>query len=273
MEEASISRGARVLNALAVLATVFLIGAALFVARMNVRAGRGDWTGAWRLAAVAVVAQLITWAFNDPHVGNPSLEVNRFFSSIGEALFAGGLLFVMYLAVEPAVRRYWPDGLLGWTRLLQGRFVDARVGRDVLIGLAAGALMQALIVARDPLQWMLGAHYPAAVVREHPLLRRARTTSLGFFVVAASAFQAVFSAMWCIFTIVGLKRLIGRMWMVGVAAIAGVHVPGRPRSVRGRAWPTVDQLHRRDRGRGRPDGRRDSGRAARDDGVLFREPT
>ena len=118
-----------------------------------------------------MVAQLITWAFNDPHVGNPSLEVNRFFSSIGEALFAGGLLFVMYLAVEPAVRRYWPDGLLGWTRLLQGRFVDARVGRDVLIGLATGALMQVLIVARDPLQWMLGAHYPAAVVREHPLLR------------------------------------------------------------------------------------------------------
>ena len=216
MEEASISRGARVLNALAVLATVFLIAASLFVARMNVRAGRGDWTGAWRLAAVAAVAQLITWAFNDPHVGNPSLEVSRFFSSIGEALFAGGLLFVMYLVVEPAVRRYWPDGLLGWTRLLQGRFVDARVGRDVLVGLAAGALMRALVVARDPLQWMLGAHYPAAAFGNTRYFEGTHYV-LGLF-VSLLAFQAVFSAMWCVLTIVGLKRLIGRMWMVGVAA-------------------------------------------------------
>jgi hypothetical protein len=216
MEEARISREARVLNALAVLATVLLIGAAVLVARMNVRAGRGDWKGAWRLAGVAVVGQLITWAFNDPHIGNPNLEVNRFFDSIGEALFSGGLLFVMYLAVEPSVRRYWPDGLLGWTRLLQGRFVDARVGRDVLIGLATGALMQMLISARDPLQWAFGATYPAAAFGNTRYFEGTHYV-LGFF-SSLIAVQAVFTAMWCIFAIVGLKRLLTRMWLVGIAA-------------------------------------------------------
>jgi Protein kinase domain len=216
MDEAPVGRGARQLNAFASMATAFLILAALFVARMNVRAGRGDWTGAWRLAAVAVVGQLITWAFNDPHMGNPSMEVNRFFSSIGEALFAGGLLFVMYLAVEPAVRRYWPDSLLGWTRLLRGRFVDARVGRDVLVGLAAGALTQLLLSARDPLQGLAGAHYPAATFGNTRYFEGSRYV-LGYF-ASILAFQAVFNAMWCIFAIVGLKRLFKGMWLVGVAA-------------------------------------------------------
>jgi serine/threonine-protein kinase len=226
MEEAAVSRGARVLNALAVLATVFLIVCSVLVARINLRAGRGDWKGAWRLAAVAVTAQLVTWAFNDPHVGNPAVEVGRFFSSVGEALFAGALLFVMYLAVEPAVRRYWPDGLLGWTRLLQGRFIDARVGRDVLIGLAAGATMQLLITARDPLQWALGAQYPAASFGNTRYFEGVRYV-LGY-ASSIFGFQAVFTAMWCIFAIVGLKRLLKSMWLVGIAsAVAFTLIAGR----------------------------------------------
>jgi hypothetical protein len=163
-----------------------------------------------------VVAQLVTWAFNDPHVGNPALEVNRFFASIGESLFAGALLFAMHLAVEPAVRKYWPDSLLGWTRLLQGRLVDPQVGRDVLIGLAAGALMQALMTARDPLQWWLGAQYPAASFGNTRYFEGTHYV-LGYFSSVVGS-QAVFTAMWCIFTIVGLKRLLNREWIAAVLA-------------------------------------------------------
>ncbi len=217
MEEAPVGRGARLLNALAVSATVFLIASALFVSRLNVRAGRGDWTGAWRLAAVALAGQLLAWAFNDPHVGNPTLEVTRFFASIGESLFAAGLLFVMYLAVEPAVRRYWPDGLLGWTRLLQGRVLDARVARDILIGLAAGATMQVVIDLREPMQQLAGVHVPAVSFGNTRYFEGARYV-VGFL-FSLVGFQAVFSAMWCIFAIVGLKRLFGRTPLVFVLAV------------------------------------------------------
>ena len=161
-------------------------------------------------------AQLLTWAFNDPHVGDPSLEVGRFFSSIGESLFAGGLLFVMYLAVEPAVRKYWPDSLLGWTRLLQGRFVDARVARDILFGLGAGSLTQLLITVRDPIQFVFGAHYPAASFANTRYFEGVRYV-IGFL-SSIVAFQSIFNAMWCIFAIVGLKRVVGRTWGVGVLA-------------------------------------------------------
>ena len=58
----------------------------------------------------------------------------------------------MYLALEPAVRRYWPDSLLGWTRLLQGQILDARVGRDVLIGVAGGATIFLLLSLQWPIQ-------------------------------------------------------------------------------------------------------------------------
>ena len=46
----------------------------------------------------------------------------------------GVMLWVVYIALEPYVRKFWPDSLLGWSRLLAGHIRDPRVGRDVLIG-------------------------------------------------------------------------------------------------------------------------------------------
>jgi hypothetical protein len=39
-----------------------------------------------------------------------------------------------YMALEPYVRRFWPNVLVTWTRLLHGRWCDPRVGRDLLMG-------------------------------------------------------------------------------------------------------------------------------------------
>jgi serine/threonine-protein kinase len=40
----------------------------------------------------------------------------------------------MYLALEPYVRRRWPWRVVAWNRLLEGRFRDPLVGRDLLLG-------------------------------------------------------------------------------------------------------------------------------------------
>jgi hypothetical protein len=216
MEQRSEGAGIRYLNIVVEVATMGLLAGALFLARKNTRAGRGDLKGAQRLAIAAVFAQLIAWAFNDPHVGNPSQEVNRFFESLGESLFAGGILYVMHLAVEPAMRRYWPDSLLGWTRLLRGEIVDARVGRDALFGIASGSLISLLIYARAPLNHLFGAHYPVASFGNTRYFEGLHYV-VGFL-ASVMVFQTVFSAMWFILTIVGLKRLFKRKWLVGVAA-------------------------------------------------------
>ena len=216
MQEPPVSQGMRLLTGVNLAFFLLLLVVALVVSRKNVRAGRGDHPGAIRLFAVAAVGQLITWAFNDPHGADPSTELNRFFSSIGEALFAGGMLYVMYLALEPAVRRYWPDSLLGWTRLLHGEVVDARVGRDVLVGLAGGALIVLLFGVRWPLQAALGYTGPIAEAANLRVFE-----GPGYIVGLYSstfAFQAMFNAMWCVFAVVGLRRLLKRPWLVAVTA-------------------------------------------------------
>ena len=153
---------------------------------------------------------------NDPHVGNPAQEINRFFESLGEALFAGGVLYVMHLAVEPAMRRHWPNSLLGWTRLLRGEIVDARVGRDMLFGLAAGASITLLIFARDPLNHLAGAHCTPVSFGNTRYFEGLHYV-IGFL-FSLLVFQTVFNAMWCILTIVGLMRLFKKLWIVGIAA-------------------------------------------------------
>jgi serine/threonine-protein kinase len=50
-------------------------------------------------------------------------------------------VWILYLAIEPYIRRHWPDMLVSWTRLLGGRWRDPLVGRDVLLGTAIGALV------------------------------------------------------------------------------------------------------------------------------------
>jgi hypothetical protein len=135
---------------------------------------------------------------------------------VGEALFAGGLLYVMYLALEPSVRRYWPDSLLGWTRLVHGQIVDARVGRDVLSGLAGGAVILVLFGIRWPLQAAFGHDGPAVEVSNLRVFEGPGYV-LGIF-SSLLAFQATFNAMWCVFAIVGLMRLLKRKWLVAVTA-------------------------------------------------------
>ena len=52
------------------------------------------------------------------------------------ATFFATLVWTVYLALEPFVRRYWPQTLISWTRILSGRMQDGAVGRDVLVGSA-----------------------------------------------------------------------------------------------------------------------------------------
>jgi hypothetical protein len=73
------------------------------------------------------------------HSANPNIEAPQIFGALSFGAFTGGMVWVYYLAIEPYARRFWPDALLGWTRLLSGRIRDPRVGRELLIGLACGA--------------------------------------------------------------------------------------------------------------------------------------
>ena len=74
------------------------------------------------------------------HAANPGVEIAQMYGALAFGALTGGMMWIYYLAIEPYARRFWPDALLGWTRLLSGHIRDPRVGRELLIGLACGAV-------------------------------------------------------------------------------------------------------------------------------------
>jgi serine/threonine-protein kinase len=101
-------------------------------ARRNVRRGRGDRAGARRIAAVAFVAATLTFVLRD------AAPLHRLVMGLQFSGLHGMTAWLVYLALEPFVRRRWPRLLIGWSRLLSGQWRDAMVGRDILIGATAG---------------------------------------------------------------------------------------------------------------------------------------
>jgi serine/threonine-protein kinase len=132
-----------------------LLTAAL-MARRNVRLGRGDKAGAHRLARYMASLMAVVWMVNADHVFDLNGELTLVARGLGMALLLGAAMFTLYLALEPLVRRRWPQALISWTRVLAGRWRDPLVGRDVLLGTAAGMLMALLIAVAQRIPAWLG---------------------------------------------------------------------------------------------------------------------
>ena len=108
--------------------------AGVLLAWHNLRLGRGDRRGAARLALFVFVVSEINWVAGTHHVPEIGPEFNNFMEGLASSLVFMGLCWVMYIALEPLVRRRWPSRIVSWTRFLAGDFRDPLVGRDVLIG-------------------------------------------------------------------------------------------------------------------------------------------
>jgi Protein kinase domain len=128
----------------------------VLLARRNVKLGRGDRRGAFRAAAALFVLLLTAWLLGDRHVPAFGIEIEMFFTAVGIALFGAAVLWLTYLGLEPYVRRFSPDSLIGWTRLLAGSWRDPRVGRDVVIGVSAGVLMTIIVASHNLIPTLAG---------------------------------------------------------------------------------------------------------------------
>jgi serine/threonine protein kinase len=115
---------------------VFVISA--IVARRNLRLGRSNRAGAFHVAVFAVVVEMIAWFLQAEHVPFLEGETRRWFDAAAFSMFEGLQMWIFYLALEPAVRRFWPDGLISWNRLIAGGWRDPLVGWHVLCGIGSG---------------------------------------------------------------------------------------------------------------------------------------
>jgi hypothetical protein len=115
-----------------------LIASLAAMARHNVRVGRGDRKGAFRVAMVMLVVVALASNLQRRWGTDLGYVWGVLILGQGNPLFLAIAAWLYYLGLEPYVRRRWPHLLVTSARLLDGRWRDPLVGRSVLIGVTTG---------------------------------------------------------------------------------------------------------------------------------------
>ena len=155
---------------------------ALVMARRNFRLKRVDRQGAFWAAAVMFTLAMVQWTLEARQVGDFTSWQDRFFTAVAISMLQAGRLWIFYLALEPTVRRFWPEGLISWTRLVSGDWRDPLVGWHILAGVACGVIVNGTLVLIRLTPLILGKGPP----------RPARTRSISSPAAACSR------ARWCV---------------------------------------------------------------------------
>jgi serine/threonine protein kinase len=126
----------------AILGMVVLGG--LIMARRNMALGRADGQGAVRVGFLYLACVLGGWLINTSFLWTMPTARSMFVVFLGTVTYWLVILMVTYLALEPYFRRRWPHRLSAWNRLMAGRYRDPLVGRDILLGVMAGLVINGL---------------------------------------------------------------------------------------------------------------------------------
>ena len=197
------------------LLAILFVGGPL-LARRNLRLGRGDRRGATRLVGFLFLLQALWWVLSAHHV--PTFgELWLLFEFLGSTTVVCGLVWVVYVGLEPYARRLWPDGMIAWSRLLAGRLRDPLLGRDILIGAAVGVVLQ--------LWWIL---YDVLVRWASLLPRTPEQGSLASLVglrqtlgqLSNEIFQSIYIPIGWLFLVLLFRWLLRSQW----AAVVGLSV-------------------------------------------------
>ena len=206
----------RIVNGISSLILPVLVVVAVVLARKNIKLGRGDRRAAMRAAAIVLVANLVTWLLGAAHFADIGREVTRLFARTGAALFDAALMWVTYIGLEPYIRRFSPDSLIGWTRIISGRWRDPHVGRDVLIGISAGLAMTSLYAAHNLIPPLFGRPEPMPLVTDPGSLMGTRHVLSNMVGVFSSAIS---NSMLAVVGTVALVILLRRAWLAWLAGI------------------------------------------------------
>jgi serine/threonine-protein kinase len=195
-----------------------LLAGSVFLARRNYRQGRGDRAGALRLAAVMFLLEIGLWLCRC-HFATLSDTFALFIIAVSTALFVSGLTWMMYLAVEPWVRRHWPKTIISWSRLLAGQARDPLVGRDILFGVMLGVVWILVFQLRSIPMMRMGA---APILFSTNALMGGRT-ALGAWLYQWP--QSIQTTLVFFFLLFGLKVLLRKEWIAGIVLVAIFAVP------------------------------------------------
>jgi hypothetical protein len=213
MREAPRTRSERIIQGFVAVVVLIVLGAAALVARHNLRKGRGDRRGAVRVWAVIFTAMAVALVVRSKHVTNVNVELDRLFTALGWSLFCAGAVWLLYLALEPYVRKFWPTTLISWSRFVAGNLLDPQVGRDVLIGVGASALV--LLIGRLDSLVRPALGYPT-LQASVPYLEMLMGPREVLALFGQMIFSASFNAVWIVFGLVVVNLVARRVWITAL---------------------------------------------------------
>ncbi|MFN2454966.1 MAG: hypothetical protein ABR577_12165 [Pyrinomonadaceae bacterium] len=141
-----------------ILILIFLsvVIAGVFLARRNLRQGRSDTRGAFKVSLFIFLVSLAASLLIADHIPDLTREYLILYKIAGDSLFYAALIGLIYLALEPYVRRRWASLIISWNRLLAGDWRDPLVGRDILVGGMLGLTHTGVIYLLNLLPYWMG---------------------------------------------------------------------------------------------------------------------
>jgi len=212
------SFGAEASRIIGLIVLVSALVGSLLLARRNYRHGRGDREGSLRLAVVmfALEMGLFLCLSHFPAVGD---TIGLSIIAISTALFISGVTWMLYMAIEPWVRRNWPKTVISWSRLLAGGLRDALVGRDILFGVILGVVWILVFQIRYLFMVRMGAS-PALFSTDALIGGR---QALGAWLQQWP--QSIQTALIFFLILLGLKALLRKEWIAAIVFVALFAVP------------------------------------------------
>jgi serine/threonine-protein kinase len=207
------SAGKKVGQILTVVLFLSLFFGAIRLAQLNDRRGRGDREGALRLAGVMFALKILLWLCRGHMVAGID-TLGLFILAVSTGLFVAGTTWILYLALEPWVRRRWPQTMISWSRLLSGQFGDPQVGRDILFGVMLGVVWILIIQIRQIPLMRLGAS-PSLPQSDYLMGGR---EALGAWLTQIPA--SILGTLGFFFLLLGLKLLLRKDWLAAIAFVA-----------------------------------------------------
>ena len=203
-----------------------LLALSILVARRNHRRELGDSAGSLRIAGFSFLCFLARNVLLADHASPLEGQYIVFFENLGLALVLGAFVGLMYMALEPYVRRRWPQLLIGWSRVLTGNLRDPLVGRDILVGCLFGVVIALVyFAARSAPAWMDVRGWTAFYAEPWALGSANRFLALLCdWVGDAVLYALIHTLLLFLALVIGRKRWLG--WLLAWAVIAILHLSG-----------------------------------------------
>lgn len=195
-----------------------LISGGIWLAYRNYSRGKGDRRGAWRLAWVVFLLEIVLFLFQ-AHLKLSDDSLFLLVLAVSTGLFMSGFMWTLYLALEPYVRSKWPQTIVSWSRVMTGKIRDPLVGRDILYGTLLGAVW-VLVFYAGHLYDMRGG--------ERPLLPNTDLLEGGRAAISmwlGNIVGAIVGVLMFFFVLVFFRALVRNRWLAAVLFVLVFAIP------------------------------------------------